>query len=114
MMLTRDIETLDGHVRVTVESDQDHVKDPRDEDGNLSDVDVAAWRKGEWEFVTVTVNRLHYCAMCRDFHLATEARSWDTLGMVHFGTGNGWTVTMDQIIETHPVPDMLTELRKEA
>lgn len=103
----RDIDTPHGKMRVEIQSEDEFIADPRVHVPEMSNADIDAWYRKEWEFVSVVVTPLHYCEQCRAFH---EAPQGDSLGMVILGRGDGWEVTIDQLFDEYPVPEMITEL----
>lgn len=105
---TRDVDTPHGKMRVEIQSDNEFVSDPRDMVPEMSNADIEAWYRDEWEFVCVVVTPLHYCDHCRAFH---EEPRGESLGMVFLGRGDGWEVTVDQLFDEYPVPEMIIELR---
>ncbi len=110
MIEVRDVDIPgNARVRVTVTRELESINDPRDWNEMLSDDDLSAWLRDNWQYVTVTVESQHYCDTCRTWHVGTDG---DSLGMVALGSGDGWTVTVDDLFTTYPVPDMITELRK--
>lgn len=104
---TRYIDTPEGSARVTISREEEYIADVRDVLPEASDADVTAWKRGYWQFVSVLVERLRHCATC---HQVTDVYSFDSLGMVMLGEGDGWTVTVDDLINTYPVPDMIAGL----
>lgn len=105
---TRDIDTAHGKMRVEIQSEDESIADPRVYAPGLTHADMEAWRRDEWEFVSVVVTPLHYCEQCRAFHEEPRGESLDT---VFLGRGDGWEVTIDQLINEYPVPEMIIELR---
>lgn len=103
VITTRDIDTVHGRMRVTVEEDEEVT--PVSE--SLSDGDMATWRNGDWQYVSVTVNPLHSCAQCKDEHAGTE---FESMCGVQLGCGDGWRIGIHDLIIIHPVPDLIDQL----
>lgn len=109
MIETREIIVSGAPFRVVVTHEDEHMTDPRDWWPEASDRDVHMWRTDHWEYVCVTVTRLHECADCLTMH---DTPHTDSLGALMLGSGDGWKVTLDDLVATHPVPDMVAELLK--
>lgn len=92
--------------RVNVHEEQEHISNPRDWWPNAGAIDVAMWNDSLWSYVWVQVILLHGCDDCGEHESSRSA----SLGMVAFGSGDGWTVGIDQIIVDHPVPELIEEI----
>ncbi len=104
---TRYVDNDDGRFQVTVHT-EDPVDDPRDWWDGCSDDDASMWARDEWAFVYVRVIKMCRCDDCSLWH---ESDRMATLGMVAFGRGDGWHVSLDDIASEHPVPDLISEIR---
>lgn len=103
---TRYVDNEDGRFQVTVHT-EDPIADPRDWWDGCSDDDVIRWRQDDWTFVYVRVIKMCRCGDCSLWH---ESDRMASLGMVAFGAGAEWSVTLDQLVSEHPVPDLITEI----
>lgn len=106
-MESRDVQTPHGVMRVSVKPEPGSIDNPHLWDEAMSDADARAWVVGDWEYVVVHVDRMHGCDQCSVPHYSDDSAS---MGMVAMGRGDGWTVTMDDLISTYPVPDLIAEI----
>jgi hypothetical protein len=90
----RDITHQGRKLTVTVDRDDDG--DPRTDGDCYTPEDVAAWQCDEWQYVTVGI--------------MDGSEIIDSLSGVEFGYFGTRDLDMDYMIETHPVPDMLTSI----
>lgn len=81
-----------------VDIDPDYDAKPTDADC-YSDADVTAWRNGDWRYVGVTVSVSDHPSMS------------DSLWAIEFGSMPTAEITLSRLINDHPVPDMVSELR---
>jgi hypothetical protein len=87
-----------GGLGFTISLYRDPDVDITDSDA-YSEADIAAWKRDEWTFVTVEVR-------------SDVGGIYDDLGACAFGTGDGWTVSMDRMVTEYPVPDMLSAVKR--